>query len=340
MTVLMPDDMAGPELALLDNDTFAATPVMTGLAAVPVMAVALSGGPDSMALLALCAHWAAARGAGIHALTVDHNLRTESADEARRVGGWAMALGVEHYILTRDHTPEGRIMERARDDRYAMMAAWCAARDIKYLLTAHHADDQAETFLFRLAKGSGLDGLAAIRPLSAYDQDLTLVRPLLSYRKNQLLSYCRDHDLPYVQDPTNGNQAYARSRLRAAMGILGAEGLTPKRLAQTAMRLARARTALDEYARRADKAARIFMDAGLIAYDYDKLAAEPEETRRRVLLIAMQELQRARRYGPRLERLEDLCIALFDDPHFTRATLGGFIFGRDRTRGRITVTRE
>jgi tRNA(Ile)-lysidine synthase len=207
-------------------------------------------------------------------------------------------------------------------------------------MTAHHRDDQAETFLFRLAKGSGLDGLAGIRPVSDYNAALTLVRPLLDMGKDQLVAYCEQAAIPFVRDPTNADLSYARNRLRAAMAVLGLEGLSAKRLAVTARRMMQARQALDHYAQCADKAARIATYADEIIYDYEKLSGEPEETRRRVLMMAMAEMQAGRAYAPRMEKLEALAAALFSDPAFTRATLGGFVIGRDVGARRVTVARE
>lgn len=303
------------------------------------LAVAVSGGPDSMALLWLAAQ--AGRGA-VHALTVDHALRPDSAAEAAQVGRWAAGWpGVIHTVLTRDTIAPGRVMERAREDRYALMAAYCRAHGIGALLTAHHRDDQAETFLFRLAKGSGIDGLAGMAAETAYDGRLMLRRPLLSFSKERLIATCDDNEIPFVRDPTNVNPAFARSRLRAAMDVLGAEGLNTKRLATTALRLRRAREALEHYAARAFVAATIAHDEDRITLDAAILQGEPCETQRRVLTVAMTALRTpdaARGYGPRMETLEELSAGLFAADVFPRASLGGFLFSRKN--GRVIVEIE
>lgn len=314
------------------------------LAPVPsgTLAVAVSGGPDSMALLWLIAR----KGDGIiHALTVDHNLRPDSAAEARQVGAWiaahpALSARVRHHIIIRPPVAAGRLMERARTDRYELMAEYCARHEIATLLTAHHRDDQAETILFRLAKGSGLDGLGGIRSATSYNDRLTLCRPLLAHAKDRLIATCIAHDIPYVRDPTNDNPAFARNRLRAAMDVLGAEGLDAKRLATTAARLSRARQALDHYAACAYDAALIARDAAQITLSLSRLAGEPDETRRRVLMLAMTALAARRAYPPRMERFEDIADRLFADPAFRRATLAGFLIARHDRRDTITVTLE
>lgn len=131
----------------------------------PRLAVAVSGGPDSMALLLLAQEWAAARGGRVSALTVDHGLRAELSAEAAQVAQWAGLLGVSHVALTWiGDKPTADIQAAAREARYCLLEEWCAASGVFHLLLAHHRDDQAETFLLRLARGSGLDGLAAIAP--------------------------------------------------------------------------------------------------------------------------------------------------------------------------------
>lgn len=306
-------------------------------AALPrAVAVAVSGGPDSMALLRLLAD--IPDGPVLHALTVDHGLRPAAADEARQVGAWVADWPrVTHHVLTRDKVTPGRVMERARADRYALMAAWCRDHGITHLLTAHHRDDQAETVLFRLAKGSGLDGLAGMAALSRYDDALTLCRPLLGVTKEELLAFCALRATPYLNDPTNKNLNFARNRIRQA---LEEEGLTAPRVAITAQRLRHAREALAHYAQRSYESARCGGGEGEVVFDEAVLMAEPFETRRRVLLLAIEKLMPDRTYAPRMDRFEDICAALFDDPSFTRATIAGVIIARRRRAGHIAVTRE
>ena len=130
----------------------------------PLVAVAVSGGPDSLALALLAARWAASRGGRAVALTVDHHLRPESTGEALQVGRWLADRGIAHAVLDWSPPPvlAGDIQAAARDARYAMLEAWCREAGALHLLVAHHAEDQAETLLLRLGRGSGLAGLAAM----------------------------------------------------------------------------------------------------------------------------------------------------------------------------------
>lgn len=304
------------------------------------IAVAVSGGPDSMALL----HMLAAQNpkTSLHALTVDHGLRTESADEAAQVGAWiADWPRVRHHVLTwKGRKPASGIQEQARAKRYEMMAAYCAEHGIRRLYLAHHRGDQAETFLFRLAKGSGLDGLAGMAEESPYrDTGLILVRPLLDKGKDELAAYCRTQDIPFVQDPSNANAQYARVRLRQAMPVLEAEGLSEKRLAVTAARLQRAREALDFYTERLLRSA-ASVETGRTVFDLKKIMRAPEDIRIRAVRAALARMG-GDGYGPRLDRLEDLLAGVFDAPEAAkRFTLGGFVFTPDVRRGRLSITRE
>jgi len=178
--------------------------------AVPVpIAVAVSGGPDSMALLAL----AAATGPTI-AATVDHRLRPASADEAAMVARWCAAAGVAHTTLVPppDWAPRS-IQADAREMRYALLGDWAAAGGAGALLTAHHADDQAETFVMRATRGSGVAGLGGIRPRRAAGA-IAILRPLLGWRRARLRALAEGAGLPFVDDPSNADDRYDRTRVR------------------------------------------------------------------------------------------------------------------------------
>lgn len=304
------------------------------------IAIAVSGGPDSMALLHMVQ--AAMPRTAIHALTLDHGLRNESAQEAKRIGAWITDWArVTHHILKwNGDKPESGIMEAARDARYDILCKWCGRNGIKQLWVAHHAGDQAETFLFRLAHGSGVDGLSGMADISAYrNSGVDLIRPLLHLTKDEILAYCTKMKIPFITDPTNTNMKYARARLRQALPLLEAEGLSEKRLARTATRLRQAREALDFYAARIVKRHAIIAPAratiGLKA-----LTAAPGDMRIRVMRQVLDRMG-AGAYGPRLDRLEELVDGVFEDLSAAkRFTLGGFVFSPDMRQGVFVIMRE
>ena len=235
-----------------------------GLSAGRPCALAVSGGADSMALMVLFAEWLAQRrlDACPHTvLTVDHALRPQSGAEAHAVGHRARALGLRHAILAWEGAkPATGIQAAARQARYRLMRAHMRAHRIGLLLTAHTRDDQAETVLMRLARGSGLDGLAGMAPVSSMDMWLTddavaadaqvLARPLLDVPKARLIATLRARDVPWIEDPSNHAPAHERPRLRARRAERDALGLTDAMLAVSARRLLRARRTLDDMAER------------------------------------------------------------------------------------------
>lgn len=204
------------------------------------LGIAVSGGGDSMALLLLAQ---AALPDRIEAATVDHRLRSESAGEAAIVARHCGQLGVPHSILAVD-VPQGNMQARAREARYAALAAWCRDKSLDALATAHQLDDQAETLLMRLNRGSGLGGLSAIRarglvPLSA----IPLVRPLLGWRREDLRALVVDAGIDPVDDPSNENSDFDRIRVRKALA--DAEWLDPAGLARSAALLGEAGATID-----------------------------------------------------------------------------------------------
>jgi tRNA(Ile)-lysidine synthase len=271
----------------------------------PRLAVAVSGGPDSMTLLLLAQEWATALGGRVTALTVDHGLRAESGGEAAQVARWAAALGASHATLNWiGGKPAGDVQAAARAARYRLLEEWCAGAGVFHLLIAHHQDDQAETFLLRLARGSGLDGLAAIAPL-AERPGCRLLRPLLAMPQARLAATLVTRRQPALDDPSNRNEKFARARLRRARTVLAREGLTGERLAATARRLARARQALEPSLARLLATATVPDPAGFIRVAPTSLAAAAEELGLRALAAVLMAVGGCD-YPPRLERLERL----------------------------------
>ncbi|PWC52184.1 cell cycle protein [Azospirillum sp. TSA6c] len=228
-------------------DEFArALAALGGFEPAPAVAVGVSGGGDSMALVLLLRHWVAERGGSLLALTVDHGLRPESAGEAAAVGRAMSRLGVPHRILRWDGAkPSTGVQAAARTARHRLLGAACAEAGILHLALAHHRDDQAETVLLRLARGSGIDGLAGMAPVRA-DGAVRVIRPLLRVSHDRLLATCHAEGLDWIEDPSNRNPRFARARLRAARETLGGEGLDASRLGQVARRAGRARAALEQ----------------------------------------------------------------------------------------------
>jgi tRNA(Ile)-lysidine synthase len=290
----------------------------------PRLALAVSGGADSVALLHLIARW---RPEGVAkpevtVLTVDHGLRAAAREEAAMVGRMANGLGLPHAILTwtRDERQSGGLQARAREARYCLMAAYCHAHDIPVLVTAHHLDDQAETFLMRLKRGSGLDGLAAI-PEEGVWAGIAILRPLLDVPKGRLAATLTEAGVGWAEDPSNSDQRFERARMRASGEALAKLGLTPEALARSAQRLRRARAALDAAAQDFLTKHGTMSEAGYGLIERDALIAAPEEIALRALARMLTAI--GGREGPlRLAKLEALLTSLAGRPKAAH-TLGG-----------------
>jgi tRNA(Ile)-lysidine synthase len=185
----------------------------------PHLAVAVSGGADSMALALLTHAWARARGGYITALHVDHALRPESADEARLTGGRLAALDIPCVVLTWEHeTVTGNVQEEARHARYRLVRAWCRDNAVLHLLTAHHAGDQAETVAMRALRGAGIEGLSAM-PLVKFFPECRHIRPLLGATHAELVAVLREKNVAWIEDPSNQNTDFDRIKIRRILQV-------------------------------------------------------------------------------------------------------------------------
>lgn len=315
----------------------------------PRLAVAVSGGPDSTALALLADRWAGARGGQILALVVDHALRPDSAGEARATAERLARRGIQSEVLTRTGpAPDTGVQAFARAARYGLLGAACARHDIFHLLTGHTRDDQAETLLQRLARGSGIDGLAGMPAVRETGWG-RILRPLLAVSKAALSAFCGKAGMATVDDPSNRDPRHARARLRAAEAALAAEGLSVARLAATAAKAGRARAALDAAA--ADLVARAASPRpeGWIMLDRRVIAAAPEETMRRAVTRCLSAVGGRGEAPARGERLDRLMAALRgggpeggNERGLARGrTLGGCrILPRGADAARVAICRE
>lgn len=263
----------------------------------------------------------------IHALTVDHRLRDEAAEEAAFVAKTMKLWGIEHKILVWDYVeaPQARLQESARDARYDLMEQYCLQKNIDYLFIAHHGNDQAETVLFRLAKGSGIDGLSGMQPIHNRGH-VQLCRPLLSFTKKDLLDLCAIESIPYIEDPSNQNNKFARIRLRQSFEIMEAEGLSIKRLLKMAHRMARATEALEIIAKKCSNDTILEKDTVQTVLNYSLLSSYPDEIAIRVINNLIIFMNPKRGYGVRTERIENLVLDILGNDTFKPRTLGGIKF--------------
>jgi tRNA(Ile)-lysidine synthase len=280
--------------------------------AAPALVLAVSGGPDSLALMWLAARWrrALTRGPRLIAVTVDHGLRPEAAREARDVKHLARTLDLPHRTMRWNGAkPKTGLPAAARMARYRLLAQAARANGATHILTAHTRDDQAETLLMRMLRGSGIAGLAAMAR-ETEREGLMLARPLLDISKSQLVATLGKAKIAFADDPTNRDRSFTRPRLRALMPALAEEGGDSRNLARLAARLARANAAIEVLA---DGAASYLalsdtQDASRFGFDAAAFAGLPEEIRLRLLKRAIDQIGHE---GPaELGKLEALLATL------------------------------
>jgi tRNA(Ile)-lysidine synthase len=297
--------------------------------------LAVSGGPDSMALLSLAARWRAARknGPALVAATIDHRLRREAKKEAAAVARLAKRLNVPHHTLAwAGKKPKAGLQEAARTARYSLLLGLARKAGADAIATAHTRDDQAETILHRIARGSGIGGLAGIRRRRERD-GIVLLRPLLEIAKTRLIATLRQARISFADDPSNRDPRFLRARLRELAPGLEREGINAAKLALLARRLARANAAIEQVAAEEWKRALCGVSRGVLEFDAPSYFALPAEIALRLLGRAIDGTGHE---GPaELRKLEALQQALADANAANRLlkrTLAGAVIELDGRR--------
>ena len=293
------------------------------------LGLAVSGGSDSMAML----HLFAQAGWPVQAATVDHRLRPEAAEESAFVAGVCKGLGVPHTKLVWNHgAVPGNLMQAASAARYRLLADWARDQGIAQVALAHTADDQAETFLMGLSRAAGLDGLTGMRPEFSHD-GVTFTRPFLQASRADLRASLQRRGLAWVDDPTNDNDRFTRTRARRALQALKPLGITVDRLATVIHNLAMAQGALSDAVARAGRDT-VHPFAGALSFQrqaFLDLGAEVD----RLLLQAMLGWMADLAHAPRADSIANLCRAIAQGRDATLA--GCRLRHRD---GSYTMTRE
>jgi tRNA(Ile)-lysidine synthase len=247
----------------------------------PTIGLAVSGGPDSLALF-LLAHTVCPN--AIRVATVDHRLRPEAAEEAAYVAQICADRGIPHDTLIPQEPISGNIQTAAREARYELLQQWADTHRLKWIATAHHSDDQLETMLMRIARGSGLPGLNAIREING-----RVIRPLLSFTKAELVAVCDAHKVIPCEDPSNADidfdRVQIRNWLKSAPDLLDA-----RRASRTAAALREAHEALEWIAEGLQQERLEALDNNILLLDPERL---PPELQRRLLIRSLQKIEPA-----------------------------------------------
>lgn len=247
------------------------------------LGVAVSGGGDSVALLHILAGCFDPGSVHLYAVTVDHGLRKEAADEACQVAVLAESLGISHTTLHwSGWDGRGNLQGEARQARYKLMSDWARTQEIAVFALGHTADDQAETVLMGLARRSGVNGLSAM-PVRRIQDGISLIRPLLGITRAELRTYLEEHDIAWTDDPSNDDLRFDRVKMREALKVLAPLGLTAQSLSEVATNMSQAREALDwfSFLSARDLAS---VDGGDVVLDLRQFRTLPEEIARRLLV--------------------------------------------------------
>jgi tRNA(Ile)-lysidine synthase len=302
----------------------AAGPFPGDAALAVAVAVAVSGGADSMTLLSLAHDWAAETGATLTALTVDHGLRPEAGAEAAQVAAWCAAHGIAHETLVwTGGKPYKGLQAAARAARYALLHEWCHARRHTELLVAHSENDQAETYLMRMSRGSGIDGLAAM-PLVSDRNGLRLIRPLLTVSRARIEATAAARSLETISDPSNRDRRYARVRMRDKLKLLETHGVSVAAIAGTARVFGNMRAARERAIAALAGDIAVLHPQGYASIARAGLAANDPELARGLLAAVLMSVG-GLDYPPRRERLARLMADILGNVDFRPRTLGNCV---------------
>ena len=298
------------------------------------IAIAVSGGVDSMVLMNLAKESDFLNDKNVFILVVDHGLRAESKQEAKFVKNEAKKLDFPTRILKwKGSKPNKRIQEEARNKRYSLLINFCRENNINNLYLAHHLDDQIETFLFRMFRGSGLQGLTSFS--SSYERNgLTLIRPLIDTPKSELISYARRKKINWVEDPSNENQKYDRVKLRKVLPLIYKEGFDKKVFLKSVKKLRLANQALDQITKEFVLQYVIINKNISVFIKQELFLTAPEDVQLRVLQNTIRIFSGERYYSPNYLKILNLMNWARNDNDISAKTLGGTIF-RKRKGGLI-----
>lgn len=297
------------------------------------IAVAVSGGSDSMSLCALLNQYTKEYGGELHCITVDHGLRQESKEEAQNIHSYLKSLNIIHVILTWEgEKPTSNIQEIARNARYSLLTDYCHKHKIELLTTGHQKNDQAENFILRAEHGSGLYGLAGIPKIGIFN-NIEILRPLLGFDKNELQNHLTELNIKWIDDPSNQNEKFARVKIRK---ILGQYPEWINKLANISENLYRAKECIEYSLNKAIKDL-TNIEKNQITIRLNDFNDLPQELKFRMLIKLLSYISYNQK-PPRGERIERLITKIQNGSNFKAATLAGCLISRKKDK--IIISHE
>ena len=286
-------------------------------------AVAISGGPDSLALAALTKAYSIERKTSFYYTLVNHNIRSNSSKEADQVKVLLKKHNIKLNILKNNLMIKNNIQSQARKIRYSILSSFCIKKNIRTILTGHNLDDQVETFFIRLSRGSGLTGLSAMKPLSKLDKKIDLFRPLLDVKKHSLIKISKQIFKKFFNDPSNKNTKFLRTKIRNLKKPLMKSGINYDQIIKSINNLASSNELLDKYLEEIFKDL-IRVSKNQIFIDFKKFIKLNLEVKIKLVNKSIKILKK-NYYNPRTKKVKFLLSAL-EKHNFKKATLGGCQF--------------
>jgi len=300
-------------------------------------ALAVSGGPDSLCLAFFSKLYSSEFRNNIHVLIVDHKLRKESKNEALKVKNILVKKKIKCKILTwKGNLPYSNIQKKARDIRYSLISRYCIKKNVRYLLTAHHGDDQIENFLIRLFRGSGITGLSSMSINTKYNKNLKIIRPFLSFKKSDLKYTTLKYFKTYIMDPTNKNEKFLRVRIRKYKKSMEKEGLDTKKIIKTVDNLVSANQALNYYKNKALLKHASFLSKNKCLINKQIFSEEAGEIIFKFFSDVLS-LVSGTYYPPRSQKIINL-INRIKKRNFSKSTLGGCVI--EESDSLILISKE
>lgn len=297
------------------------------------IAVAVSGGSDSLSLCIMLHFLSKELNFSLIALTINHALRPESFQEAQEVQNIMKQFSIEHYILTWEgEKPTSNIQEIARNARYTLLTNFCFKEHIPILMTAHQQNDQAENFIMRAEHGAGIYGLSGIPAISIIN-NIKIIRPLLNFTKQELQSFLQDLNIKWIEDPSNNNPRFARVRAR---NLLDKHPKWIEKLAILSNNLSRTKECIEYYLKKSIQEL-VLSNSIYDELELDKFNSLPQEIRFRMMSHLLQ--TRSEQDKPaRAERIDNLLAKLTKGKGFSAATLSHCLIKRKKNK--IIITKE
>ncbi len=292
-----------------------------------IFVVAVSGGPDSLALVSIIKNIIQENQYKFFFATVDHNLRKNSAIESLNVKKLLNKHDINLTILKNKKKIDKNIQKNARETRYNLLEKFCKKKKAKSLIVAHHQDDQVETFLMRLSRGSGVEGLSSMNEITTLKEGTSLIRPLLDFKKKELISITKHTFNKFFKDPSNKNRKFLRTNIRELKNNLEKKGIDIDKITRSIKNIASTKEAINFYVERSIKNY-ITYKKKLTIVDFEKIKKEPQEIRFKIINKIIKKVTNSY-YPPRSKKVFNL-IDGFGNNRIRKCTLGGCIFERKK----------